>query len=56
MKYIDKFLNPNKDEKEHRIAEYKVCRIGHEIDGIEKDIKRIRKQISKIESSINEQI
>ncbi len=56
MEYFNLFTNPNKDEKDNRIAEYRVCRIRAEINGIEKDIKRVRERVRAIKSSIDEML
>ncbi len=54
MRYEDKFLNIDKDEKEYRDAEFRVCRIESEIDGIERDIKRNRERIKRLKQSLDE--
>ncbi len=56
MSYTDKFINSNKDEKEYRDAEFRVCRIESEIDGIERDIKRNRERIKRLKQSLDEML
>ena len=54
MNYFNQFTNPNKDEKEYRDAEFRVCRIRAEIDDVERDIKRNRDRIKRLKQSLDE--
>ncbi len=54
--YFNLFINPNKDEKDQRDSEFRVCRIRAEINGIEKDIERVRERVRAIKSSIDEML
>ena len=50
------FLNINPNEKEYRDAEFRICRIGHEINEVERRIKDVRERIRRLKSGIDEML
>lgn len=54
MKYIDKFLNINKDEKEYRDVKFRIDIEESKIDSVEREIKDIENRIERVKRGINE--
>ncbi len=48
------FLNINPNEKEYRDATFRICRIGHEINEVEREIKDIENRIERAKRGIDE--